>query len=296
MKHLQVIINPVSGRSKSRGLLQGLRARARADGVRCDLTPTQGPGDAARLAAEACAKGVDVVIVVGGDGTICEVVGGMTNPEVPILVVPGGTENILAKYFGIVAEPGRLWQLLREGRQVTMDTGLMNGRKFLLIAGIGFDAAVVRLVAMNRKGHLSYQHYFWPIWRSLWSYRQPQLYVEADGTRVFEGRGLVFVGSVPRYGMGLRILDRAVPNDGLLDTCILRCSWQGPLLAHAVRVLLRRHLTNAEVIYRQASKIRVWSDEPVDVQLDGDLAGALPADFEVCPVQSRFIVPASFEM
>lgn len=287
---IRVIFNPVSGRSVARGVLGCILDRLRGEGLVVSLERTTGPGHARVLGRQCRDGGYRAVVVVGGDGTVNEVVDGMSGSTVPILVVPGGTENILAKYLGIVSDPDWLWNVLDAGRQLRFDVGVMNGRRFLLVSGIGFDAEVVRRLSIGRRGHISHLDYFWPIWRTFWGYRHPRLRVEADGESLGEGPSLVFVGNVPRYAAGLAILDRALPDDGLLDVCVFRCSGQLPLIRHAFDVLRRRQRDGLRVVYRQARHVRVESDGPVGIQLDGDWAGRLPAEYTIEEGAARFLV------
>lgn len=312
---IQVIVNPVSGRFGNRALVEAVRRRAEGAGRVVMVKRTEGAGDAEAMAREACGSGAGALVVVGGDGTVREVVNGMTDGGPPILIVPGGTENILAKYLGLRRDAAWLWEVLCERREIELDVGIHRrgggtpprpspsqwegegGRRFLLMAGAGFDAEVVRRLTIERRGHITYSSYFWPVWRSFWSYRQPQVFVEADGRLIFEGRGLVFVGSIPRYAIGMRLLARAVAADGLLDVCVFQCCKSNAvlggrvtLLRHALNALLRRHVGTRGVVYEQARRVRVWSDEAVPVQIDGDLAGELPQEYEVAEFRARFLV------
>lgn len=310
---IRFIVNPVSGRFGNRALVEAFRRRAEAAGRAVTVQRTAGTGDAEAMAREAFAAGVAALVVVGGDGTVREVVNGMTDGGPPILVVPSGTENILAKYLGIRRDAEWLWQVLCEGREIELDVGVHwggdsavekaardgcpTGRRFLLIAGAGFDAEVVRRLTLERKGHITYWSYFWPVWRSFWSYRQPQVFVEADDRVIFDGRGLVYVGSIPRYAVGMRLLARAVAADGLLDVCVFQCCKSNAvlggrvtLLRHALNTFLGRHVGTRGVIYAQARRVRVWSKERVPVEIDGDLAGELPQEYGVADFRARFLV------
>lgn len=292
---IEFIVNPVSGRSGHRALVEDLRRRAESAGLTVAVRRTERAGHAEALAREACGNGTAVLVVVGGDGTVREIINGLSDAAPPILVVPGGTENILAKYLGLRRDVSMLWPVLRDRREVDLDVVLSGGRRFLLVTGIGFDAEVVRRLTLDRSGHITYLSYFWPIWRSFWSYRHPQVVVEADGKQVFEGPALVVVGSIPRYGMGLRLLARASPCDGLLDVCVFQCCHQLTLLRHAVNVLLRRHVGSRGVFYHQARRVRVSSDESVPVEIDGDLAGSLPLEFEIAATKARFLVARDWQ-
>ncbi|MFH1419597.1 MAG: diacylglycerol kinase family protein [Planctomycetota bacterium] len=287
-----VVVNPVSGRGKRRETLASLIRRLREAGCSVVVLETAKPGDARAAAAQSCRDGCDVLIVAGGDGTINEAVRGLVDESPPILIVPMGTENILAKYLGLPTDCAGLLEVLREGRSVQLDVATRNGDRFLLVAGVGFDAQVVREVSRVRKGHISYFSYLGPLWRTFWSYRHPRLRVDCDGEPIFDGEGLVLLGNVPRYAMGLRVLSRAVPDDGLIDACVFECPRRVSLLRHALNVLLRRHPGRPGVVYRQAKTVRVASDEQVPVEVDGEVGGWLPAEFTITETRARFLVPA----
>jgi YegS/Rv2252/BmrU family lipid kinase len=301
---IQVVVNPVAGSAGSRRVLDELCRRIRDAGWSVRIQATQGPGDARKVAAGCRREEVRALVVAGGDGTVSQVAAGIADGGVPILVVPGGTENIVAKYLRTRLDAEWLWNILRQGREVAFDLPAMNGRRFLILAGIGFDAEVAHRLARDRVRHITHLSYFWPTWRTYWNHRFARLSVEADGAPLYEGPGLVFVGSLPRYAGGLRILHHARPDDALLDVCILQCRRRSTLWRHALNIFLRRHIGGGSVVYRQARHVRVRPAESalndaaqttaVPVQLDGDPAGSLPADFEMTPHQARFLVAADW--
>ncbi|RIK62631.1 MAG: hypothetical protein DCC65_17105 [Planctomycetota bacterium] len=295
-REIHFIVNPVSGRSGSRALVGRLKSLLSGDGCRITIKETRRGGDCLEYARSAAESGADALVVAGGDGTLCEAAGGVHRARVqglercPILIVATGTENLLAKYLDVRGSAENLRQILREGREVRLDLATRDGHPFLLVAGIGFDAEVVRRLSAIRQGHISYLSYAAPLWRTFWSYRHPQVTVEADGVIVFEGPGLVFVGNIPRYAIGLRLLRNASPFDGVLDLCVFECRGHLGLIRHSVGVLLGRHIGSEGVVYRQARSIRVWSDTPVGVEIDGDMGNPLPATFEILPAAAPFLV------
>ena len=296
IQRVDVVINPISGRSRSRAALDGLCDRMRRAKVEVRVERTQRAGDASDFAARACREGVDVLVVSGGDGTVSEAASGMEGDGVPILVVPGGTENILAKYFGTRPDEAWLWRVFRVHRVIQLDVALHNGRRFLIVAGAGSDAEIVRLLSLRRRGHISYWSYMAPIWRTFWSYRHPNMIVEADGVRIHEGPGWVLVGNVPRYGMGIDILSKAVPNDGLLDVCVFQTGRSIRMIGFLLKALFHRHVACPGVVYRQAGVVRVHSEEAVPLQVDGDFAGWLPAEFRLDGHKARFLVSEQWRM
>lgn len=285
-----VVTNPVAGGATSRAIVTELTRRLRAAGRQVLLYRTGGPGEAPRFLAEVAGR-CSAVVAVGGDGTVREVVEGLIDCPKPILIVPAGTENIVAKEFRCRVDVERLWQTFQRGRVRRVDVGLVNDRPFLIVAGVGFDAEVVDRLVDQRAGHITHLSYFWPLWRTFWEHRFWPVRVVVDGEPVYHGPGLVFVGNLARYSLGLRILRDAHTDDGMLDVCIYRCRWQGRLLLHACRTILRTHVGSRGVIYRRCRRVEVTSDGPLTVQADGDPAGKVPVSFSVVPGAALFLEP-----
>ena len=282
------IINPVSGARKPVEALRYLRTRLAHEGIRMVCRVSAGPGDAARLARNVPPH-ARAILVVGGDGTVREVVEGRTGPNPPIVILPTGTENLVAKAFGMSPDPNDTAERILHGTAQGVDVGLLNGRRFLLVSGIGFDAEVVDRLHRTRRGHISHLDYFWPTWRTFWAHGFPPVRVDVDGARFFEGRGLVFVGLLNRYAVGLRILPMARHDDGLMDVCVFPCASRPRLLGHSLRTLLRRHVGRGGVLYTQCRTATARSDQAVAVQMDGDYAGALPATYGIVPSAASFL-------
>lgn len=299
-RRVVAILNPVSGRHNVIPVVRAVARLVEAGGGRLEIRETHGAGHATELASEVGSE-VDALLVVGGDGTVCEVVNGLSlerpqsrprrlrEPTAPIVILAAGLENLLARELGMPTKPDDVARTLLHGQPFACDVGVINGRRFLAVAGIGFDAeCIVRLGAV-RKGHITHWDYFWPIWRTFWAYRFPTLRIEADGSCIFEGRGLALVGVIARYSAGMRILSQARYDDGLLDVCIFPCASRIKLGAHACRVFRRRHVGRGGVVYRQCSRVRITSPDEVPIEVDGELGGVLPADCTILPGAARFL-------
>lgn len=284
------IVNPIAGSTKAGAVIADVSRRLARAGGRSRILRTSGPGHAVTL-SRAVEDNVDLIVGVGGDGTAREIATGRLGSPKPISLLPAGTENLLACHLGYDLSAACLWSCITRGIVRPFDAGLANGRCFLCVAGAGFDAEVVVRVTRARRGHITRADYFWPMWRTFWEYRFAPIHVVADGLTLFEGRGLVMIGNIPRYGMGLRILRDARHDDGLLDVCIYPCRGQGPLLVHSFFTAIRRHVERRDVIYRRARTLRIESPRPLPLETDGDCAGTLPAEIEAVPAALRFCVP-----
>lgn len=290
---VQVVVNPVSGRTSSEPLVTALAQRVEAMGSTARVHRTTGTGDGARVVAGCNPETCRALVVVGGDGTVREAATSVKS-EVPIVVLPRGTENLVAKYLGMTADVDAAARLLRDGVPVDIDIAearwATSTRKFLLVGGVGFDAEVVRLVHGGRRGHISHMSYFWPILKTFLTFRHPTIRVETDNGVMFEGRGMVFVGNIPRYAIGLRLVPKADPRDGFLDVCVFECASRLRLIRHAMMVALGRHVGSKGVHYSQTRGVRVSATDHAEVEIDGDLAEPLPVEFRMNGERARFLV------
>jgi len=287
-RRLAAIVNPVSGRYNMMPTVRRIGGEIARAGGYLDIRTTEGLGHATVLAAELAAES-DAILIVGGDGTVCEVVNGLIDNPIPMAILRTGTENLLAHELMMPAEPPSMARTLLHGTAHAFDVGVINGRRFLAVAGAGFDAECVLQMSRVRTGHITHGDYFWPIWRALWSYQYPELKVEVDDQGVFEGRGFAILGIIGRYSLGMRILHRAEYDDGLLDICVFPCANRRQLAAHAVRILLHQHTDRRRTLYHQGKRIRITSNTSVPLQVDGDAGGELPATCSILPSAVQFL-------
>lgn len=291
--YIAYIVNPKSGASSTK--LTGRRFRdylaRKGFDVRVSLTTSL--EHACELATDAAVDyDCAMAVAVGGDGTVREVAHGLEGSDKPLLIVPCGTENLLANELGFDEKLQTIIKTFEAGCVRPLDLGNANGKCFTSIAGFGFDGQIVERVSRQRSGHIDYLDYFWPIWRTFWIYKFDPIKVELDGQELFNGRGLVFVGNISRYAMGLQILRNADFGDGLLDVCVYECSSRIRLLKHSLMTVLKQHTYGPDVLYRQGKSISVSSEVPgIATEIDGDPGPALPVHIEVIPQAVNCIVP-----
>jgi len=291
VKSILAVINPISGYARSRELPLRLQQKLKQEGFDVHVHLTTGPADAYEFTS-AHAQDFDLVLAAGGDGTVRDVVSAVAPKGVPATILPTGTENLFAKEMNITADLERIVWTIKYGRRVMVDMAMVNGRRFLMLSGVGFDAQVLLHLESFRTGNITHLTYFLPIWRTFWEYRFWPLTVEADGeVLVANCPCLVFVSNIRRYAVGLRICAKADYQDGLLDLCIYKCDHQVPLLAHAWRTVFGRHIGREDVIYRQAKSFKVSSDVHVPYETDGDAAGELPAEYTILANDVTLFLP-----
>jgi YegS/Rv2252/BmrU family lipid kinase len=292
--YIDYIVNPKSGASSSK--LTGRRFQEylvkKGFDVRVSLTASL--DNACELATDAAVDyDCAMVVVAGGDGTVREVAHGLEGSDKPLLIVPCGTENLLANELGFDEKLKTIMRTFEAGYIRPLDLGSANGKCFTSIAGFGFDGQVVKRVSEQRKGHhIDYLDYISPIWRTFWTYKFGAMKVGIDGEEIFSGRGLVFVGNISRYAMGLQILHHADFGDGLLDVCIYKCASRVHLVKHSVMTILKQHAGSGDVIYRQGKNFTVSSETAhIETEIDGDPGPDLPMEITVIPQAVNVMVP-----
>ena len=295
------IVNPISGRRDVTRAVESIAKCLSEQGAELAIKTTRARRQATDL-TRAAPPETDAILVIGGDGTVNEVLEGLDAQPVPLAILPTGTENLLAKYLRMPRKPAEMADLLLHGEVHPQDLGRVNGRGFHSVIGAGFDAECVARLAACRRGHISYWTYVMPILRTIREHRFPRLRVDLDQMTIFEGRGLAIAGLIPRYAAGLRVLKFADPTDGLLDVVIFECITRTRLIRHAVNVAFRRHLPRrtpherapvSGVTFGQGRRISITSPDAVPVEIDGDPAGTLPVDLVIQRAAARFLRPAN---
>jgi diacylglycerol kinase (ATP) len=290
LRHFVAIHNPVSGRRSAIPKLHQIAEALRRRGGRLEVMETTCAGHAVEIAA-GLAPDVQAVLVAGGDGTACEVVNGLAGRDMPLLLLAKGTENLLARHLAMPSDPTLVAETLLYGVVCNRDAGMINGRLFLAVAGIGFDAECVHRLYAVRRCNITHMDYFWPVWRTFWEHRFPFLHVEIDGQAAFDGRGFLIMGMIDRYSIGVRVLPKAVPDDGLMDVAIFPCMSRWQLLRHATTVARARHLGKGGVVYRQCRAVTVRSPHAALFEVDGEPGGTLPAACHVLVGRVSFLRP-----
>ena len=291
--YIAYILNPKAGSSSSKLTVHQFASYLREKGYTVKMEETTSLEDACELATDAAVDyNCAMVIAAGGDGTIREVAHGLEGSDKPLMIVPCGTENLLANELGIDDRFKTLVKTFEDRQIKVLDLGSVNGRCFTSVVGLDFDGQIIKLVSEQREGHINHLDYFWPIWQTFWRHKFPRVKVEIDGEEVFDDVGMVFVGNISRYALGLQILHYADFGDGLLDLCIYKCNSRLHLLKHSALTALKQHADGKDVIYRQGKRILVSSEQPeLRTEIDGDPGPGLPLEIKVLPEAVKVIMP-----
>jgi diacylglycerol kinase (ATP) len=231
---------------------------------------------------QAVEEGADVVCALGGDGTVRVVGATLAGTGVPLGVIPAGTGNLLARNLSLPLDLPSAVRVALSGRDLAIDVGRCvldaTGEDeqprelgFLVMAGLGFDAAIMADVQEGMKERLGYFAYVAAGARNL---RGPQMRVRLaydDDQPVTRRVRTVLAGNVGRIGGGINLMPDARIDDGYLD--ILTLSPHGVVgwTAVAVRVFSRRRTGHERVEHHRCHRVRITVDDPQPVQVDGDV-------------------------
>jgi len=277
--------NPRAGAADSGQLLADCGGRLEACGYQVvrESEPARIRECLERSAAAATAdQQLACVICAGGDGTI-GMVANWCRPSMPLAVLPLGTENLLAKQLGFQRDIAALVQRIQSGQSFPIDAGEANGRLFLVVASVGFDAEVVRLVAARRTGHIRHSTWVRPVLHALGSYQFPEIRVITNNHPRPVRTRWAFVFNLPRYALGLRFVAEGSCADGLIDICCFRGGRWYNGIKYLAGVVAGWHRSWRDTHIEQATSVRIESDAPVPYQLDGDPGGELPLEIRVLP-------------
>ena len=299
---VQLIYNPVAGRRGTKDDLARVRSFLQSKGWEVLLRWTMGPGDAITYAREAVAKGCDMAVAVGGDGTLGEVANGLVGSDCVMGVLPIGTGNVWARMMDIpfwtpVSRSALLdaAQVLVDGQVHQIDLGRAGDRYFVLWTGVGIDAQVAREVEPHREirrnlGNLTY--YVTMIALSL-NLRGSRVTIVIDGKAIRQRAFLILVANAQLYGGSLKIAPKARLDDGLLDVCVFKGGSLLDVLRHFAMVVLGRHLSDPKVEVYRAVEVEIHGDRALPLHLDGEPCGHTPVRITIVPKALRVIVPQS---
>lgn len=292
-----IVMNPAAGQEDPARLRRQLGGAFTARRAGFDLVETGGAGDAEAAARRAVGLGYRAVVAVGGDGTVAEVVTGLTGSTVPLAIIPQGTANQVSNNLGIPLDVERAVEVAVRGTPVPMDVGQVgDGRYFALIAGAGWDAELIAGATRELKDRWGYGAYLYTALRSVITPPSALFRITADG-QPFEVRaatvlvanvGQIFHGLLPA---GVTIAPSVSFSDGLLNVCIFAPRTLPDVAAVLWRVARGRFQGDDRMIYLQAREVRIESDPPIITQVDGDLLGETPLSLRAVPAGVRVLVP-----
>ncbi len=301
-KYVHIIANPATGRNVP--FLKRVNDNFRPAGIHWQISVTHEIGDGTRLGQEAIDKGADMLAVFGGDGTIKDVAGAIVGTGIPMLILPGGTGNLMAAELNLPQGLGRACRLVcgDEYQTAAVDVGKLGNNYFLHRIGVGVESDVVLDATREMKKQFGKWAYVFASVKALQEIPVANYRITLDGSEIIEGKGVACaVANAGTIGVGNLTLSKSIGiNDGKLDVIFLRTAHIEGILElfsmitgikeESPRVpnpaLDASHLVN----HWQVKKVLIEADPVQKIQADGDVVGETPQLVEVLPASLRIVV------
>ena len=297
-----MIVNPAP--AKRTPLLATLNSFFRQAGIRWEVSITHGDGDGVELAKKAVAEGADVVGVYGGDGTVMEVASGLIGSEVPLLILPGGTGNLVAAELRISPHLERACQLVcgETYRTRKIDVGQMDEHFFLLRVGCGIETGVVQDATRELKDQFGKWAYVFAAIKRLQESPVADYEIKLDNREIFRAKGVAcVVANIGTVGLGRLTLSPKVDvDDGKLDVFFLKKANLEGIVQLAGKMMgldprspddVTPGLDASQLVnHWHVNEVSIHSDPQLDMQVDGDVIAKTPQTVRALPSALTVVV------
>jgi len=289
-KSILFIVNPISGRKAHDNIAEIIQSGIDKNKFEVTISTTNFAGHARQLSREAVDKGVQIVVAVGGDGTINEVASEIISTETVLGIIPLGSGNGLARHIGIPISARKAIQVINKNKTAAIDTASINGKAFVSIAGIGFDALVAREFAENSKrGFFSYLRIITNKYRKYKPGKYDLLF--DDGLQVKTEAFFISFANSNQFGYSTSIAPNAKLDDGLLDVCIV----QKPrvlMMPVVANLLFLKQIHKSPLVEIIAASGLTVTQKNRDVNIDGEaIKMKKKLKIKVNPLSLKVIIP-----
>jgi len=290
-RRVLVIYNPTAGQWRRRKLHATIDAMEE-QGCHIALYETTHRGDAEAKARSLTLDDCDVLVAAGGDGTINEVANGLvagSGPVPPLAIIPLGTANVLAQEIGLRGRPNDIARAIARGPLMQAHLGHANGRHFIMMAGVGFDAHVVSNVDLALKRSTGKLAYVVETLAQALHYGFPACKVTIDG-KSFEARSVV-VCNGKHYGGPFVAAPEASLTSPVLQVCLLKKGGWAHVLRYGLALTMGRLSKLPDVEIASGQSIRIEGEQGLPVQADGDIIAELPVQIGISQKTLSLVVP-----
>lgn len=268
LKRVLFVVNPISGIRKHRNIERLIEEGMDRTRYISTIEYTNAPGHAAEISRKAAADGLEIVVAVGGDGTVNETATGLVGTSTTLGIVPAGSGNGLARHLKIPMNAKRAIDVINQGTSIRIDTATINDQLFVNLAGVGFDASVAKKFAVaGKRGFSTYLR----ITTSSYKDYEPRQYTLIIDGKVFKRRALLIsFANSSQFGNNTSIDSSASINDGFIDVCIVGKMpyWKAILFAPLLFMKKFDQTKYIEII--RAKEVVLKRKKGKSIHLDGD--------------------------
>jgi diacylglycerol kinase (ATP) len=269
MKKILFIINPRSGVDRVKALQGLIEQHLDKNKYTHEIAYTQYAKHGTELARKAAEEGIEIVVAVGGDGSVNDIIAGIHGTKTTLAIIPKGSGNGLARSLKIPLDPAHALALINKGTTATIDLGKADDRIFVSNTGVGFDALVARKFAKsNRRGMAIYS---WIVTKYLWMYKEWKWDIEVDGISMQEKAFILTVANAAQFGYNFKIAPLADLQDGLFDIVIIKKYPKilGALIA--LRAFQGTLMKSKYVLHFKGKNVTISHPQLSLLQMDGDV-------------------------
>ncbi len=289
-KEVLFIINPISGNNKRKNTRQLIENSIDKKKYKVTFKQTEYSKHATVIAKQAVDEDIDIIVAVGGDGTVNEVSKALINTNTSFAIVPSGSGNGLSRFLKIPLNTKKAVELINKGKLFKMDAIKINNDYFVNMAGVGFDAHISHLFA--NYGKRGFRSYLKLIVKEFFTYKLNKYKLKTNGETCDIQAFVISFANSSQFGNNAHIAPLAKINDGLIDICILKKfpAWKSLFIT---LLLYSKKLTKSK--YYQIKKVReleIINSEKLNAHIDGD-----PITFEsnvkisIVPESLNIIIP-----
>jgi YegS/Rv2252/BmrU family lipid kinase len=284
-----LLVNPHSAGGRTLKLLPEVERELAASQVSYRVVRTRSLEHGVEEAQRAADAG-EIPVVMSGDGLVGQVGGALAGTGTPMGILPGGRGNDLGRVLRIPSEPAGAVAVLAAGDEREIDVGVVNDRRFLCIASLGFDSEANRVANEARfiKGNLVYAY---AALRTLAAWKPHRFTVVVDGKSTDCFGYSVAVANSRAYGGGMFVAPEALLDDGLLDVVLTAHTGKFQFLRSLPQVFKGTQVDNEEITMLRGAEIEVSADQDFAIYADGEHLADLPAKLRVLPRALRVIAP-----
>ncbi len=301
-ERLGVIINPAAGRNKGKRVWQSIENELIQRNIRFKGVISTYPGKTEELARQMEKEGYSTLAVIGGDGTVNEVINNIDLAKTRVGIIPAGTGNDFCRSVQIPSRPIKALQIILDGHHRLIDVGHVQGadfnRLFYNIAGIGFDAEIAREINEKFKWIGGAPAYILAVLKHLVTFKNFPVEIRFDDQRpVKNSCFLLAVGNAKYIGGGLKLIPGAEIDDGLFHVLIARNVGKMTVLANLNNLFSGTHLSHPNIVEQIAKEVEILPTTEVKkiptLHCDGEILGHIPAKISILPQRLKFILPIS---
>ena len=267
-KRILFIVNPVSGLGKQKGLEWLLSEGIDKDRFVYQVVYTDCQGHATELSRKAAAEGVEMVVAVGGDGTVNETAAGLVGTETAMGIIPAGSGNGLSRHLRIPMKIKQAIDVINQAKTMKIDTATLNDQLFVNVAGVGFDAFVAK--KFSKAGKRGFSTYFRITANAYRDYKPRKYIMNIDGVEITRRALLVSFANSSQFGNNTSIDPGAAVDDGFIDVCIVGKVpfWKTGFLAPLLFIKKFDQTRYVEII--RAKEVHLIRKKGKSIHLDGD--------------------------